>query len=264
MKLQKQIHRFVVKDLRRCRWLHEKLVSVLGKLPEGSISVRDGELCRFVRIKGKAYTVPLRGDMKLLNSLKARRIIKKCIPVLKARIKLCEDFLENEVIYDPEQIVKKLPEQYHGLCGIPVFPEGDVNADDWKIRNYQRNPMEFKGNHFTAEGIRCRSKSEAMIGTRLEAKGILYRAEPELDLKDRTVYPDFEMLLEETREIKYWEHFGMIDDPVYAQKCIIKLKDYSESGYRLGDNLFITYETLERPLTMPEIDRTIDRITGIT
>ena len=264
MKLQKLIHKLVVKDLRRCRWLHEKLSSALGKLPEGSISVRDGELCRFVRIKGKAYTVPIRGDRKLLNSLKARRIIKKCIPVLKARIKLCEIFLENEVIYEPEQIVENLPEQYHGLYGIPVFLEDDVNVDDWKDRAYQRNPMDFKGDHFTSGGVRCRSKSEAMIGTRLEAKGILYRAEPELELKNRTVYPDFEMLIEETREIKYWEHFGMIDDPVYAQKCIIKLKDYAENGICLGENLFITYETLDQPLTMLEIDSTIDKILGIT
>lgn len=260
MKLQKLIHKLVVKDLRRCRWLHDKLSSVLGKLPAGSISVRDGELCRFVRIKEKAYMVPIRGDIKLLNSLKAKRIIKKCIPVLKIRIKLCEDFLKNEVIYNPDQIAESLPEQYHGLRGVSVFLEGDVNVDDWKCENYRRNPMEFKGDHFTAAGIRCRSKSEAMIGTRLEANGILYRAEPELELKNRTVYPDFEMLIEETREIKYWEHFGMIDDPVYAQKCIIKLKDYAENGICLGENLFITYETLDQPLTMLEIDSTIDKI----
>lgn len=262
MWIQKLIHELLVMDLQMCKRLHDRLSSWLKRLPDGSISVRDGELCRFVRIKGRDYLVPIRDDNKLLMALKARRIIKKCIPVLKERITLCENFLKKEIFYDPEEIVKKLPDQYQGLQGIDVFLESDINVSEWINEKYQCNQMEYAGVHFTAAGVRCRSKSEAMIGTRLEMRGILYRMEPEIELKYRTVYPDFEMLIEDTRMIKYWEHFGMIDDPVYVKKCIVKLKEYSECGFRLGDNLFITYETQDQPLTMVEIDATIDRIIG--
>lgn len=263
MCLQKLIHKLVMRDLQLCRKLHDRLSLLLKKLPDGSISVRNGEACRFVRIEGKDYLIPIRGDKKLFLALKTRRIIKKCIPVLKERIVLCENFLRKEVFYDPEEIVRKLPEQYQGLQGIDVFLEDDINVSEWSTKAYQRNQMGFTGMHFTAAGVQCRSKSEAMIGTRLEARGIPYRAEPETELRSRTVYPDFEMLIEDTREVKYWEHFGMIDDPLYAKKCIVKLKEYSECGFRLGENLFITYETQEQPLTMLEIDATIDRIIGI-
>ncbi len=263
MRLQKRIQKLIQKDLYRCRRLHGKLSTRLKKLPAGSVSLRKGELCRFLRIDGKQYLVPIRGDEQLLRALITKRIIKKGLPILSKRIKLCETYLSNEIIYDPEEIVKGLSVQYHNLSGIDVFLDGDINMADWRISDYERNSMGYAGEHFTADGVRCRSKSEAMIGTRLEQRGIMYHTEPKIKLHNRTVCPDFEMIIQETRELKYWEHFGMIDNLQYAQKCIVKLKDYSENGFFLGENMFITYETQSKPLTMLEIDRTIDRILGL-
>lgn len=260
MDRQKLIRELLVTDLQRCEDMHKKMISQLKVLPAGSISNRKGELCRFVRENGKQYLVPIRKDFSLLKKLKLRRIIKCAIPKLEKHIKITRQYLDNQVFYDPEEIAASLPEQYHGLNGINVFLEGDLNVDEWYESEYKKNGRPFKNPQYTAAGIKCRSKSEAMIGSKLEELGIKYHYEPELVLGGQIIYPDFEILNESRRRLAYYEHFGLIDNPEYAEMCFRKLELYEQNGYYLGFNLFFTYETRWKPLSMKTIESKIREI----
>ena len=260
MNIQRNIHKLLNMDLERCEILYEDMRRQLKELPEGSITNRHGELCRFVREGGRQFLIPIREDARLVRELKQRRITKKGIRFLEKRIRTTKHYLDNEVIYDPRKIEAALPSHYRGLQGINVFLEGDVNAEDWLDMEYETNPMDFFNPQYTAGGVKCRSKSEALIGSRLEKLGIPYHYEPMLKLGNAIVYPDFEILDEDMRRIIYLEHFGMIDDPEYAEKCFRKLDLYQQNGYYLGINFFFTYETRRSPLTMKAIDRKISEI----
>ena len=48
-----------------------------------------------------------------------------------------------------------------------------------------------------------------------------------------------------------------MDDPGYVQDNLSKIRAYEKSGYFLGDNLILTFETKNLPLDTREIDRII-------
>lgn len=53
----------------------------------------------------------------------------------------------------------------------------------------------------------------------------------------------------------YMEHFGMMDNPEYAQKAIQKIETYERNGIYIGKNLLVTFETLHNPLDMKVVER---------
>lgn len=57
------------------------------------------------------------------------------------------------------------------------------------------------------------------------------------------VYPDFTLLDVKHRREIYWEHFGMMDNPEYAYKAVLKLETYMKNGFYPGKNLLLTFET---------------------
>lgn len=91
----------------------------------------------------------------------------------------------------------------------------------------------------------------------LYVKGIPFRYECALQLGETTLYPDFTILHPITGELFYWEHFGKMDNPKYAQNCIAKLQNYTAHGILPGIYLITTYESKDRPLTSETIDRVI-------
>jgi len=90
-------------------------------------------------------------------------------------------------------------------------------------------------------------------------RNVPFRYECELKVFGTTTYPDFTFFNEKTGEYKYWEHFGMMDDPVYRRKAFDKI-DYISYGLVPGENVLFTYETSKAPLTITTVDRTIDEI----
>ncbi len=107
----------------------------------------------------------------------------------------------------------------------------------------------------TSTGQRVRSKSEVMIAETLTRLGIPFRYEFPVRLKTYTAHPDFFCLNLKTRQEFLWEHFGMMDDPDYAQNAVTKLHDYQKCGYFPGKNLIISAETRETPLSTRQIEQ---------
>ena len=72
------------------------------------------------------------------------------------------------------------------------------------------------------------------------------------------IYPDFTVLNVKKRKEYYWEHFGMMDDPSYAEKVLQKLSTYEQNGIFPGEQLIITFETRKNPLNQKQISNLIE------
>lgn len=108
---------------------------------------------------------------------------------------------------------------------------------------------------FSNRGERVRSKSEKIIADKLLEMGIPYRYEAPLKLGSMgIVYPDFTMLKIRTREIIYWEHLGMMDDPDYSHKALNKVNQFIRNGYIPGKNLLLTFESKNIPINMRNVE----------
>ena len=128
----------------------------------------------------------------------------------------------------------------------------------WQGRPFTQNtPV-----HTTTSGVQVRSKSEVLIADSLTRNNIPFRYEYPLHLRrpsgeSTTFYPDFTCLNAKTRTEFYWEHFGLMDDPAYANNAAGKLRLYAENGILAGRNLIITIETQNEPLTTRLVEKMI-------
>ena len=106
-------------------------------------------------------------------------------------------------------------------------------------------------------GIKVRSKSEAMIADELFRSKIPFRYESPLNISGQNHYPDFTILHPGTRKVLLWEHFGLMSDPQYRRKALVKIDAYAGAGYRIGDDLICTFEWDDLPLDPGEVHRII-------
>lgn len=130
----------------------------------------------------------------------------------------------------------------------------------WKNAEYERNTnypekLNVKG----TQGKLLRSKSEAIIDRILYNAGIPFHYEEKLVLKNTFFYPDFTIRHPRTGAVYYWEHFGMMDNQDYINNSCIKLRTYCENGIVPSVNLILTYETLEHPLGIDDVEWLVSR-----
>ena len=262
MNRQLLLHTFIIDEKRRFDTIREDCEKLLTIMPKGSLLDRNGHPYHAYRENGHRYQVPIK-NMQLLDELSLRRHLKAGLPAIQKRADLCKYFLKNEVFYDPVQIHQSLPAIYSSSLDPLLFPEGDIDPMSWISQPYKRNPAPFSNEHYTSRGIQVRSKSEALIGSELEQRGMLFQCEPEFRCGNTLYYPDYKILLPLIRRIVYLEHFGMMDDPDYLKKAMRKLHDYPKHGLYLGYNFFFTWETSYHPLNMKEVHEILDVIQSL-
>ena len=163
----------------------------------------------------------------------------------------------NEMaIYQP---YLRLPEGKRKLVH-PTIPDDELFAQEWMNEphvnsKYREDELTYK----IAGNERVRSKSEIIIASILDKYNIPYKYEmPIFDNKGRILArPDFTVLNVRKRKVFYWEHFGMMDDNEYVNKTIIKHRMYTENGIYLGQSLICTYESLENPIDVEDVERIV-------
>ena len=136
-------------------------------------------------------------------------------------------------------------------------------ARKWQEEEYARKTFaDGTVEIFSERGERVRSKSEKLIADKLLMMKIPYHYEKPLVLYNgKTVHPDFTMLNVRMRKVIYIEHLGMLDDGKYSEANLIyRLDDYEKSGIYLGDQLFFTRESRNRPLDMRSVEQLLIRI----
>ncbi|MDO4183433.1 MAG: hypothetical protein Q4E12_07520 [Coriobacteriia bacterium] len=157
-----------------------------------------------------------------------------------------------------KQLYQNLPPERKALVAPCLLSDEDY-ASNWENTNSSSYNFLQEGRIFhTEKGDYVRSKSEAIIADKLFRASIPYKYEQPLTLNDgQEVFPDFTVLNKRTRQEFVWEHFGLMDNPEYADKAVRKIAAYEESGLHLGVGLIATLETSKSPLNLSAIESII-------
>ena len=141
----------------------------------------------------------------------------------------------------------------------PYFKTALDEYTRWYCTNYNKNPEHADQIVIpTKAGIKVRSKSEAIIAEGLFKGSLGYRYECALQLGNSIVYPDFTIIHPVTGKIYIWEHLGMMDNPGYLSKTMAKIAAYIQNKYLPTDNLILTWESAEVPLSPAYVEAVID------
>ena len=185
---------------------------------------------------------------------KVLRVAKEEYKKLNALIKVYEG---NAV----EDIYEHIPEGKKVIIK-PIRLSDEKYIKMWNEQQYEKIAFrEGAPEYYSSKGERMRSKSEVLIANLLDKMNINYKYEKPLKLvKLGIVHPDFTLLDIKNRKEIYFEHLGMMDDHVYRNNAINKIRDYERSGYYMGDKLIVTFETLNCPIDINAVKRKVEFI----
>ena len=247
-----KIARLIELEIKRETGVLEYISKRAKQLAPGSLSINAVKNDRYYQqatyLHGKKVRInldPLKdSDREIIRELMEKKAIVHGRPILKGNITALRQCLSRIRPYDPASF------RYGKYLGSEYYLEGDVCLSEWEERKSSQNFYYEEGLiHGTRSGVRVRSKSEVMIADALYDNGIKFKTEPALEVGEKIVYPDFEIVHPKAHKLIWWEHFGMMDDPEYAYNAMKKLTEYERSGIVFGENLIVTYETAMVPLT---------------
>lgn len=237
----------------------------LQNTPDGSLRIsKTGGIIQYYRQvpetpqkNGKYLST---GDFELAKALAQKSYDEKLYRLVKRRIaqlgRLSSEYLDSEV----ERLYQSLNEERQKLVE-PIQPTYEQLLMAWEQEPYLGKDF-FPDTPviLTERGERVRSKSEKIMADYFFHHGISYKYEKPLYLRGfGTVYPDFTFLSQKTYKEQYWEHHGRMDDPEYSQKAIRKIKTYEDNGILLGQNLIVTFETMNDLISTQEIELLVNR-----
>ena len=193
---------------------------------------------------------------KVMQRSYLEKVSRACDQELKSLIHALESYPDTTA----EEVYGILPEDRQQLIKPIVLPD-EKFIEKWLAvpftpKEFDRNAPYFE----TSRGERVRSKSEVIIADRLAANNIPYKYECPLKVGKEILHPDFTILRLSDRQEIYYEHLGMMDDEVYANRNIGKLNKYSNNGFLPGKRLFTTFETSKVPLDVRIVDKLINEV----
>lgn len=259
MKEFEQIKQTLSEKTKELRYLQKKAERSLKKAPEGTLvlSSSNGTAQYFYKTeKGKqrGEYIPKK-NKKLITALAQKDYDLRFLKEVEKQIKQIDKILQNL----PD---KKLTDVYTELSTArKEFIKPHLLSDEEFIEQWLN--VEYRGKDFQSEmpyqitekGEKVRSKTEKILADKLFALGIPYRYEYPIKLRTfGTVYPDFTLLDISTRKEIYFEHFGMMDNPQYCQKAILKIQEYARNGIYLGKDLLVTFEISQISLDMNMVE----------
>jgi hypothetical protein len=235
----------------------QRIEEEMDKMPEGSLNCKRIGACtyfyHYTRDKdgNKIQRYLPEEEERFAATLKRKRFLQLSIKRLRISIKAIGVFLKTFIIYDPDEILAKLPAAFRD---IGYKADGSGVSMDWDNAEYEKNELYKDGLVYgTVGGLMVRSKSEAIIAGFLEACNIPFRYEAALKLGERVYYPDFTIMRPRDNKILYWEHFGMMDDEEYVLRAERKLAVYRKYDILPLNQLITTYETAKAPLNVNDI-----------
>lgn len=187
-------------------------------------------------------------DLELARQLAQQEYEAQLLNVAKRQLRILE---KHPGEYDPHalQDVYMNLHEARKILVTPLVITDESYVKQWESVPYVPGQFSTNDPFIMAErGDRVRSKSEKIIADKYFRRGVPYRYEFPLTLKDgkKEVIrrPDFLVLDKRTRKEYIHEHFGKVDDPDYAQHQLLeKLELYAENGIFPGVNLLITMES---------------------
>ena len=235
----------------------------LTKAPPGRLKIKhqDGKIYFYQLSEGKnpkAHYLDS-SQMDLIKALAQKAYIKELLRKALSEKRMLTEFLGGFSESSLMQIYEDYSQDRKDLITPFTLPDEEFKQM-WLSKEYKRKSIsEELPVYETLKGDRVRSKSEQIIADRLYVNNIPYKYECPLPMDDFVVHPDFTILRMSDRREIYYEHFGRMDDVDYANKNTRKIINYNKKGIVLGDNLFVTMETLRNPLDVRVLDNLIQR-----
>ena len=203
-------------------------------------------------------------DKQLAQNLAEKSYYHKMQECIEKEIHVLKNF---EKQYSPDEkynIYRKLSTERKELID-PLNLPAEIQAEQWNKETWSQFEKFREGLKFeTDRGDMARSKSEVIIANMLNQRKdqLSYRYEAELDLEktNTIIHPDFTILNKTTGKIYYWEHIGMLGDPVYADDFVRKVNSYIAEGILPGEQLILSYETGNVPLNIKIIRELVEQI----
>lgn len=238
-----------------------KLNKEIKKLPEGKfVCTKNGNSFKwFVSINNQLEYIPKK-KKAYAEKLAIKRHFMSELDKFSKELRAIKYYLKHSSndLYDSNSQLLFRP-GYRDLL-LPYFTPKNEVIEKWMNEPYEQNqkyPEQLTIK--TTSGKMVRSKSEAFIDMMLYANKIPFRYECALDLGGTTYYPDYTIMHPRSGEIFYWEHFGMMDDSIYAGQAFSKLHTYSRYGIIPSINLITTYETGDNPLDLDAVQKIIEQ-----
>lgn len=237
----------------------ESIHSLMDSLPDGKIfCTRNGTHYKWYHSDGHNHTYIPKKNRKLAEQLATKKYFSSLLADLEHELKAVTLYLRhhNSQPSKAEYMLTKMPD-YQELLS-PHFKPLSHDLHDWMTSPYERNtkyPEQLI--HKTASGNLVRSKSESLIDMMLHVNRIPFRYECALPLGETILYPDFTIRHPYTGQTYYWEHFGLMDDPVYSKNACAKLQLYTSHNIIPTIQLITTYETKDTPLNAEKIEHIV-------
>ena len=196
----------------------------------------------------------------LVHALCQKDYDEKVLQAARKELKSLEYAIKNFPRYTCEDIYKHL--NIHRQKHVkPIILPDEVFIQQWEQADYPKMGfLDDYPEYYTDKEERVRSKTEIFIANALNKHNIPYRYECPLYLNGYgTIHPDFTVLNVRLRKEIYWEHMGMMDDPDYAEKALLKIETYQKNDIFPGDKLILSHETSRHPLNSKMIEMIILR-----
>ena len=199
-------------------------------------------------------------DYDIVHKLAQKEYNQKILRSVNKEISAIRRYFVSCPKVKAEQIFEKLHAAKQKFI-LPICETEEQYIRNWEAVSYKGKGFEDNMPElYTIKKERVRSKSELIIANLLCNEAIPYRYEYPVYLKGMgQVYPDFTVLNVKKRTEFYWEHFGMMDDPSYAERAVEKIMMYEQNGIYPGEKLIITCETRKNPLNQKVLMNMISR-----
>lgn len=229
-------------------------------LPTGKLLiVHNQKYVKWFLSNGRKPVYIPKSNQEFASQLALRKYFTEQLDFCRQKYSCLKDFLTLE--QDNQAMLSNYLDStspYYNLLSPTLL---SMNSDivDWMNESYQTNTSHPEHLiHKTLSGQCVRSKSEAIIFNCLLTSNIPFRYECALILGDVTLFPDFTIMHPKTKELFYYEHFGMMDNASYRDHTYEKLKIYGNHGIIPSVNLITTSETSKSPLDSTQIQGIID------
>lgn len=253
----------------RRKYLEEIIESLKPKLSKGNPAqsvyakrhkkgfqyyIKNGKNIKYIKASEKEYV------KQVIQQEYESKVIKAAGEEYKKLTALIKVYEETVV----EDVYEHMPTGKRFVTK-PIELTDEEYIKMWNEQQYEKLAFrEGAPEFFSSKGERMRSKSEVIIANLLDKLKINYKYEKPLRLdKLGVVHPDFTLLDVKNRKEIYFEHLGMMDDQVYRNNAINKIRAYEKSGYYMGDRLVITAEIVNCPLDIKVLEKKIKFIMGM-
>lgn len=261
--MNKNIQNLSLQDEARRNYLLKLLHEIdhqITTLPDGRLRIKGGSahpryyLCRPDLPPSGRYLN--RKDLPLANLLAQKDYLEKLRTAIISELNPIQTpSPKSPRPPRPEDVYISL-NMYRQCLVTPLLLSDEAYIQEWQSFAYPRKGFadDFP-NYHTKRGERVRSKSEILIADLLAELHIPYRYEAPLLLPDgHMLHPDFTILLSD-RKVRYYEHCGKMDDPLYLQQFFLRQSSYINAGLIPGRDVFFTFEGANNPIDLKELRR---------